>query len=75
MERNQTGADPIQEARRIAATPAGQELIRLLQKQGGTDLKQALAKAAAGDYSHAQKALSDLLQTQEAKKLLDQLGR
>lgn len=75
MERNQPGANPMQEAKRIAATPAGQELIKLLQKQGGTDLKQAMDRAAAGDYSAAQKALSSLLQNPEAKKLLDQLGR
>lgn len=75
MERNQPGANPIQEAKRIAATPAGQELIRLLQRSGGDDLKQAMERAAAGDYSGAQKTLSALLQTSEAQKLLDQLGR
>ena len=75
MERNQPGTDPMQEARRIAATPAGQELIRLLQKQGGNDLKQAMERAAAGDYSSAQKTLSALLNDPEAKKLLNKLGR
>ena len=75
MERNQPGANPIQEAKRIAATPTGRELIRLLQKQGGTDLQQAMERAAAGDYSGAQKALSVLLQDPETKKLLEQLGR
>lgn len=75
MERNQPGTDPMQEARRIAATPAGQELIRLLQKQGGNDLKRAVERAAAGDYSGAQRTLSALLADPEAKKLLDRLGR
>ena len=75
MERNQPGSDPIREARRIAATPAGQELVRLLQRTGGEELKQAMAKAAAGDYSAAQKALSALLQDPEAQKLMNQLGR
>ena len=75
MERKQPGANPIQEAKRIAATPAGRELIRLLQKQGGTDLQQAMERAATGDYSGAQKARSVLLQDPETKKLLEQLGR
>ena len=75
MERNQPGANPIQEAKRIAAPPAGRELIRLLQKQRGTELQQAMERAAAGDYSGAQKALSVLLQDPETKKLLEQLGR
>ena len=75
MERNQPGANPMQEAKRIAGTPAGQELIKLLQKQGGNDLKQAMERAAAGDYSAAQKTLSALLQTEGAQKLLQQLGR
>ena len=75
MERNQPGVNPMQEAKRIAATPAGQELIRLLQRSGGDDLKQAMERAAAGDYAGAQKTLSALLQTKEAKKLLEQLGR
>ena len=75
MERKQPQPGPIQEARRIAATPAGQELVKLLQRNGGDELKQAMAKAAAGDYSGAQKALSALLQDPEAQKLLNQLGR
>ena len=75
MERNQPGANPMQEAKRIAATPAGQELIRLLQRSGGNDLKQAMEKAAAGDYSGAKDAISALLKDPEAKKLMDQLGR
>jgi len=75
MEHNQPGTNPMQEARRIAATPAGQELIRHLQRSGGTDLKQAMEKAAAGDYSAAKAAISALLKDPEAKKLMEQLGR
>ena len=75
MERNQSQSNPMQEAKRIAATPAGQELIKLLQRTGGDELKQAMAKAATGDYTGAQKALSALLQDPEAQKLLNQLGR
>ena len=75
MERTNPGTDPITQAKQIAATPAGQELIRLLQKSGGTDLQQAMEKAAAGDISQAKATLSALLQNPEAQKLLKQLGR
>lgn len=63
------------EAMRLANTPAGQQLLQLLQKTGGEELQQAMAKAAAGDYSQAKKAIMALMQDPEAQKLLNQLGR
>lgn len=75
MVSNNPGADPIQEAKRIAASPAGQELIRLLQQNGGQHLQQALNKAAKGDYADAKDALSALLNNPDAQSLLNQLGR
>ena len=75
MEHTNSGADPMQEARKIASSPAGQELIRLLQRNGGAGLQQALAKAAAGDYADAKDTLSALLNDPEAQYLLKQLGR
>ncbi|MBQ7801563.1 MAG: hypothetical protein IJ375_04495 [Oscillospiraceae bacterium] len=65
----------MQEAMRLAGTPAGQQLLALLQKNGGAELKAAMDQAAAGDYEQAKKALSSLLADPEAKKLLDRLGR
>lgn len=60
---------------KIAASPAGQQLIRMLQQSGGEDLQQAAKKAAAGDYNSAKQAISGLLQDPQVKKLLEQLGR
>lgn len=65
----------IQEALRLAKTPTGQQLLALLQKNGGSDLNAAMNRAAAGDYDQAKQALSALLSDPEAKKLLEQLGR
>lgn len=65
----------IQEALRLAGTPVGQQLLALLQKNGGDGLKAAMDQAAAGDYGRAKNALASLLADPEAKKLLDQLGR
>ena len=65
---------PIQEAMKLAKDPTAQELIRLLQRNGGDSLRQAMEKAAAGDYTQAKKALQHLMESPEAKDLLRQLG-
>jgi len=65
----------VQEAMKIASTPAGKQLMALLQKQGGNDLQYVMEKAVAGDMAQAQKAIASLLNNPEARKLLDQLGR
>ena len=58
----------------LAQSEAGQKLFELLQKNGGDEFHHAVAQARNGDYSHAQKTLSSLLQDPEALKLLRQLG-
>ena len=75
MEYRKPGQDPFQEAKKIASSPAGQELIRLLQQTGGEELNQAVAKAASGDYTQAKEKLTALLNNPDAQKLLQQLGR
>lgn len=58
---------------RLAQTSAGQQLIILLQKKGGNRLQEAIAKAAAGDYSGAKDILSEVLSTPDAQALLREL--
>ena len=65
----------IQEALRLANTPAGQQLLALMQQKGGDALSKAMNSAAAGNYDQAKQALSSLLADPEARKLLEQLGR
>lgn len=65
---------PIQEAMKLAQSPAGQQLIKLLQETGGKDLNTAMEKAAAGDYTQAKQAISALMNNPEAQKLLKQMG-
>lgn len=65
---------PIQEAMKLAQSPAGQQLIKLLQEIGGKDLNTAMEKAAAGDYTQAKQAISALMNNPEAQKLLKQMG-
>ena len=65
----------IQQAMLLAATPAGQQLIAMLQKNSNAEFQQAMEKAAAGDYTQAKMMLSSMLSSPEAQKLLEQLGR
>lgn len=65
----------IQDAMRLAGTPAGQQLLNMLQRSNDPALQQAMQKAAAGDFQQAKQAISALLQDPQVKKLLDQMGR
>lgn len=66
--------DPVQQARKLAQNPAAQQLIKLLQANGGHELQAALEKAAAGDYANAQQAISSLMQDPKAQQLFEKLG-
>ena len=64
----------IQEAQRLAKTPEGQELMRLLQAKDSVALEKAMADASAGNYKEAGKALSSMLSSPEIRQLIRQLG-
>lgn len=63
-----------QDAMRLANTPAGQQLIKLLQQQGGENLQSAMTKAANGNFEDAKNAISSLMNAPEIQALLRQLG-
>lgn len=65
----------IQDAMRLAQTPAGQQLFALLQQQNSAQLQNAMSSAASGDYDKAKNALASLLDSPEAKDLLEKLRR
>lgn len=58
---------------KLARSPAGQQLIQLLQQKGGNELQAAVQKASSGDYQQAAQALSPLLDSPEARQLLKTL--
>ena len=64
----------INEAQRLAKTPAGQKLMAMLQQQDSGQLKKAMDAAASGKYQEAGSLLSSLLSSPEAKELIRQLG-
>lgn len=59
---------------RLAKTPAGQQLIAMLQKADTKTLKEAMQHAAGGNMEQAKQALGPMLQSSEIQKLLQQLG-
>lgn len=64
----------MEQAMAFAASPAGKQLIGMLQSRGGTDLSKAQAHAAAGDMEQAKKELSSLLADPRIQELLRQFG-
>lgn len=77
MEQNssQPNQPPMQEILRLAQSPAGKQLIALMQQKGGNELQKAIQLAAAGNYSQAKHAMESIMSDPQAQKLLKELGR
>lgn len=63
----------MQDALRLAKSPAGQQLLALLQQTDPDALNKAKAQASSGDYSQIAQTLAPLLASEDVKKLLQQL--
>ena len=64
----------MEDVMRIAKSPAGQQLMALLQQKDSAALAQATAQAKSGNYSQAGQTLNSLLTSPEAQKLMKELG-
>ena len=71
MEHNKQA---MEEAMRLASSPMGQQLLKMLQQSGGPQLNHAMEKAAGGDYTAARAILTNLMQNPQAKALWEQMG-
>ena len=65
----------LQEALRLAKSPAGQQLLAMLKQSDPQKVQQAGDQARNGDYSAAMATVRQLLSTEEGQALLRQLGR
>ena len=74
MDQNLPNNLSMQEVLRLASSPAGQQLIAMMQQKGGSDFQKAMASAAIGDYGQAKKAIEALMTDPKAQQLLKQLG-
>ena len=64
----------IQQAQRLASSPAGKELVGLLRQRDSAAVQKAMEQAAAGEYAAAGQTLNALLASPEIRKLIQQLG-
>ena len=71
----QKKSDEISEAMRLARTPAGQQLLAMLQKNDSGQMQKAMMEANAGNYQSAANSIQSLLSSPEAQKLLKELGK
>ena len=58
----------------IMKSPAGQQLLLMLQQKGGKNLETAISSAKMGDYQDAQRIITALLKDTDTQALLMQLG-
>ena len=64
----------MEDVMRLAKSPAGQQLMQMLQKGDSAAVEQAISAAKAGNYAKASQALSAMLSSPGAQKLMEELG-
>ena len=64
----------MEQAMAFAGTPAGRQLLAIMQSKGNADLQKAKSLAESGNMKEAAKAMSSLLADPEVQKLLKQFG-
>ena len=64
----------MQDLIQMANSPAGQQLLQMLQAQNSQALHEAASSAAAGNMKQAKNILQQLLKNPELKQLLEQMG-
>ena len=64
----------MEDVMRLAKSPAGQQLMQMLQKGDSAAVEQAISAAKTGNYAQASQSLSAMLSSPEAQKLIKELG-
>ncbi len=72
---NKSNDFSMQDALRLAKSPAGQQLLALLKQTDSSRLQQAAEQADSGNMEQAKLTLSQLLASPQVQKLLEELGR
>ena len=73
MQKNSTDFS-MENARRMANSPLGQQLLAMLQESDNQRLQEATRQAQNGNFEDAKKALEPLLRSPQIQALLKQLG-
>lgn len=64
----------IEDALRLAKSPAGQQLLALMRQSDPNAIQKAMQQASSGDYSNIKETLAPLLASQDIQSLLRQMG-
>lgn len=73
MEKKTDNFSP-EDIRRIANTPAAQQLLDLIRRTDASALSEAMQQASAGNYKQAKDALASLLSNEKVRALIEQMG-
>ena len=65
----------MKEAMRLANSPAGKQLVQLLQQADQQTLNDAVRKAQQGNYEDAARQLQNLMTSPQAQALLKELEK
>ncbi len=72
--KNLPGSISKQDLMDLINSPSGQKLIKLLQSKDPESLKKIAQNAQSGDFQQAKSGLSSLLETDEVKAFLKDIG-
>ena len=64
----------MEDIKKLAQSPAGQQLLAMLQQGDQARLQQAVSQANSGNYAQAGETLRAMLSSPEARKLIKELG-
>ena len=73
MAKNSNDFSP-QDIMKMAQSPAGKQLIAMLQNADPSVLQKAMTQATAGNYQEAKALLTPLMEAEKMKSLLQQMG-
>ena len=60
---------------KVLGSAEGQQLLKLLNQDGGQALRQAANALKAGNLAQAQELLSPIMQSEEATRLVDKINK
>lgn len=65
----------MQEALRLANSPAGKQLLALLKSAGGQSVTKAQQQASQGNYEQAKETLSEIMKSPKIQALIREMER
>lgn len=63
----------IEQARKLANSPTGQQLLKMLQQADEAKLQKVMQQVSSGDLEGAKAAVSQLFSSEQGQKLLQKL--